>query len=53
MIFFLLRITSGNSIVLTGSLLDQTGGLINKKKKKIARFFDYNEKEFESIVNVD
>ena len=41
------RITSGNSIVITGSLLGETGALINKKKKKIAKFFDYNDKEFE------
>lgn len=37
---------SGNSIVLTGSLLNETDNLIHKKNK-IARFFKYTEEEFE------
>ena len=37
---------SGNSIVLTGSLLNDSENLIHKENK-IARFFKYTEEEFE------
>ena len=51
--YYLISITSGNSIIITGSLLGETGKLINKKKRKISKFFEYSEKEFENILNVE
>lgn len=38
----------GNSIVLTGSLVNENESLIHKKNK-IAKFFKYSEDEFKEI----
>ena len=36
---------SGNSIVLTGSLINEQESLVHKNNK-IAKFFEYTEEEF-------
>ena len=43
---------TGNSIFLTSTLLDNPGKLI-RKNKNISNFFKYDEKEFESINNIN
>ena len=36
----------GNSIVITGSLINESNNLIHKNNK-VAKFFKYTEEEFE------
>lgn len=48
-----LTILSGNSIVLQISLLHEKGKIMNQKTERIASFFDYNSKDFQSIFSVN
>ena len=43
---------TGSSIFLTSTLLDDPGKIV-KKNKHVSHFFEYNEKEFESINHIN
>ena len=44
-------IMSGNSIFITGTLLQEPGKLV-RKNNRVSHFFDYKENDFEMITNV-
>lgn len=48
-----LTILSGNSIVIQISLLHEKGKIMSQKTERIASFFGYNSKDFQSIFSIN